>query len=1326
MKKARWWLAAVLLLSVMGASALGEESTQTGSWKIEMTGRKTWTVRYGLGDSLALALASVGAGQLSLDQTMAVDFTASALSVFRVKGHFNDQEPDDMQSLSLYYDAENVHGVVGDFSAPSLGAYFSGSRTMKGARVDVTWDGGDAVGIASQLSGIRETRQFVGDTASSDVTYSGRREEGTSYATSLDGLGYFELRELYVEGFTEVRLVLPSGAAVAPTLQHYGVDDLAPALVEYQGHVVDTDEAIVVGTATQFLLLRAEPENLTREALREAIRDYNKTTDDDVTYPFVVGSDVESEFLAEIEAQSRILVGEEERGMAELRWQRFYDLGQAGIEPDSAAASISLDGESFVAVGDPSLTDYSVTVYEEEGILEAAFPEPFFAAPDAALEVTFSYVVTGGAYFLGAASIIPGSERVSLNGTLLVKDQDYSIDYEIGMLVLTGEVGPREVLVVEFERYSAGGGSGSYARGFYGATTSLSVSDDLSITTYALRASDLRASVTHPETVKTMPNTQTVLGVSGSVHRANLDADFDVGYGVDVFPYDDNARNRVANRVRAIAAADGIVFVGSDAGFSALDAGVWRAYDGASGLSGREVRAIAADVDRVIFGTSGGLTVVKLTGVAPLDKVANWSRYGLEEGLHNVSVRAMAQDGDMLWVGTDGGLSRIALADLGDPDAWTTYEDARLENVRALCVAGAGVYVGTTEGLLRVDAASGRVDAVDVDGSAVLALAWDGEVLYAAGEEGVEQIVADAGAGWLLHGEAASAVAVVDGDVLVGTESGVLRVSDGTVAHAEWAITALAVSDGEVWMGTAGRDGELAIFRQDGGETTFDAETTGIDPWNPRVYSDSPAAEHTDTGWTAVASFAHEEDGFSLAGSVDRVLEGFRAIDARGRSNAGGWSLTSDIALGPAATLSLETSYRLEDIDSKDAEATSDNRLVLRGSFGPEITLSVGYTAEDLSPELRGFERNGLGYEFSLSHRLFDDALRVSIDWGEDLRWDDGRPLRTSTSLATTATLDVLPNLTTTLSWQRPIRIVEDTIAGTERVQWRTDGSMDLSMLGVAATYELDASRSVPDGAAACVHKATLNVTLDPLEVGTWSIGPTLDLEGGYAEEAMSLSGRLSVRVGTEELTTRTVATVDASGLGSNVVRLTEKLNASANYTGIEGLRPLVSYSGSRTVTSVEGHGSKESWTQSMTGRLTWSGEGGTADNLSVSGRLQDTGTATLSLENAFSFDITSTVVGWFPALGDVASGAGQSVTVRTDVAGDWRHQTETDDVSWHLGATADMALSSTWSLSVGLAYYGGVKTDVDMFHGLVIEVTAAIDFDLATSSAEPAPTPAG
>jgi hypothetical protein len=133
--------------------------------------------------------------------------------------------------------------------------------------------------------------------------------------------------------------------------------------------------------------------------------------------------------------------------------------------------------------------------------------------------------------------------------------------------------------------------------------------------------------------------------------------------------------------------------------------------------------------------------------------------------------------------------------------------------------------------------------------------------------------------------------------------------------------------------------------------------------------------------------------------------------------------------------------------------------------------------------------------------------------------------------------------------------------------------------------------------------------------------------------------------------------------------------------------------------------------THSVNGRLTWSGADGSSDSFAVTGRFQDSGSMNMTLDNSYSQDVTSVLAAWIPALRNVEAAGSPSVLLRADVAGDWRRESAKDSANWQVGVSTDVTLSSTWSLSFGLTYRGGLKTAVDAFHGLVAELTVAVDF---------------
>lgn len=66
------------------------------------------------------------------------------------------------------------------------------------------------------------------------------------------------------------------------------------------------------------------------------------------------------------------------------------------------------------------------------------------------IDVDFSAAREVGEISLGRGNILDGSEVVTINGQALVRDRDYSIDYDIGRLTLKRQMGPTDQLSVNY------------------------------------------------------------------------------------------------------------------------------------------------------------------------------------------------------------------------------------------------------------------------------------------------------------------------------------------------------------------------------------------------------------------------------------------------------------------------------------------------------------------------------------------------------------------------------------------------------------------------------------------------------------------------------------------------------------------------------------------------------------------------------------------------------------------------------------------------------------------------------------------------------------
>lgn len=224
------------------------------------------------------------------------------------------------------------------------------------------------------------------------------------------------------------------------------------------------------------------------------------------------------------------------------------------------------------------------------------------------------------------------------------------------------------------------------------------------------------------------------------------------------------------------------------------DTGSWVVYDrDNSGLAHETVNAVLAAPDGTLwFGTDDGLS--RFDGTA-------WQTYrAADDGLPGHQVRTLdwGRDG-ALWIGTDHGIARLAQGQ------WTTYTTANsgLVNDFIMAVdavpgaAGEVVWIATTGGISRLDAASGTWRTYTVENSG---LSWDG--------------VADI----LVDSEGRVWAATLGGGLnrLDGERWQVYRVGNSGVPY-NLVMTLAELEPGAIWLGTAqGMYAGGALTRFDG------------------------------------------------------------------------------------------------------------------------------------------------------------------------------------------------------------------------------------------------------------------------------------------------------------------------------------------------------------------------------------------------------------------------------------------------------------------------------------------------------------------------------
>jgi len=1320
---------AALLVLVASISA-GAATQEDESFAAEIVGRKTWTVRYGIGDALGLSSFGASPGQLSLDQTLRVDLSAEALSVLTLEAHFDDQISQNLQSIALYLDTERLDGVLGDFVVDQGGPFIASRRTMKGIRLDYTFGDAGISAFASRFEGTTASKTFVGETSQEEVVFRSVRTdrpwEPVPYARRLDGLHAYPLESLFVEGISEVSVAFNSTSALSAILAQVGLGDLSGELAQAEDALLDDPTYEVIGDDEQVLLLRDSIPTIMRDRLDLAIDAANEEEDaeDALEYPFVVGSDSELEFLDQLAAISDLAVNGDTYSLNDSVRRRYYDLGKTDIAEGTMLIEVQVGNASFKPISNPDLADYHAAVHAGPGIVELEFPAAFFEAPQSTIRVSFRRTVSQGTYMLGL-SVIPGSDRVTVNGEVLERDIEYAIDYEIGMVLLYDTVSETDVIRIDYERFASGlGAAGDYARYLYGLSLDLKIDDGLSIDGYLFREADDSDSAGDPEKVGTMPNRHTVAGLAGSVSLEDFSGDFVVGYNEDRFPPGDNEKVSRPNEITAIAVAGDHTFVGHVSGITVEHTGSWSAYTTSDGLSGNSVRAIVAGENRVFLGTNSGLTVVTLNGEIPLDRVTNWTRYVFEDFLPDPSIRSLHLMGSVLWIGTDSTLTSVDVNAMDDPTSWTTVaeqEMGEIGTVIALASIDGTLFLGTPSGLYRRDPSTGQITPVaGTAGDRISDLETLDGILYAATDQGLRAFQDGIGTGWSSLGEQTLTVAILGGEIYYGSLDGLVRVSDNTHFHEGWTITALAsdATDG-LWVGSRATSAyELMLWHRGDEILATDHVTAKIDGHDLTRYVDVATSEHTASALLGRATFRKTAEGFAISGLIETTAPGFRTIGGSSRSASTSWDLDATFDLAAGAQLTASHAYRIDGESREDHRSELANNLSLSLDVGPTFSVAIHQDSTNTDPYRRGPEAGVVSYRIGAQDHLFSDLLSVSLSWSDTFRSEyEIARFQRENQLSAEASLAFAPSLTLDIGWARPIRVLAGEWTGSQRqtaaVSWREV----LDFGRITADYDLTGSRSLPGGSMAYRHEIEAHLSMDAFLLGGWQVTPRVNASARSQDGIVDLDGGATVTGSVNGLKITTSFNGSFNGIGEPVQRWTEKESLRIGYTGIDNVSPSLAYTRSRSGTIYAASDQAPSIDHSIAADLRWTLEDGSIDRLGITWRMQGRGEdrrVTGSIDNSYDLDLARWVEDWLSeprAASGEDGGAFPTLWLRTNASADYRADSAETDASATLTGALDIGWSNTWGGTLSVSYGAGTRSSGGIHHSLLLELTIAIDF---------------
>lgn len=1196
------WISFVILLLVgLEAHPL---TVQTESFKIKLTGKKTWTVQFGLGDGASLSRVGYPHDSFSLQQSLVVNLSGELGEYFSVTADLDDSKPGYLQKFRLSMDTDNWDGILGDFSVGQEDNFAVYNKKLLGLRLSGKVEGSQLETVLGRLQGISETEVFYGKTAETEVTFSLYETDEQlverGYRTNIKGLEYFGLDQQYVEGFTNPTLDFLLSQGLWDFLADWGFGYLKNPIEVENSKKLSSGRFKVVSAERDFIILTSSRLSLLRSRLKDYISDYNedKPDEDQKEYPFNENAKYELNFLRQLQEYVRLVVGEEKLQLSNYERFRFYSLEETSIEEDSLSVRVYKDGQ-WTSIG--SLPNYNYKLFTEQGMIDLDFPQDFFSElAKKKIEVSFQYNISGNMYMLGF-SVAPNSERVYLNGDLLTKNTDYTIDYETGSLLVFREIGPDDKLEVDYERARGGiGGYTEYPRNLYGFKLKMKSDYGLGLSVSAFQARDQVSGDIPPE-VPIMPNVHTVAGIDGNYQRNGWGINFQVSGSINEFPVDDNERQNLPNRINDVISLaesgyDLTLFAHQD-GFTLLKGDNWLSYGPQDGLAGTGVSDALLIDDLVVLAVSSGVTTIELVSESPLDRAVNWESYYELAGLDDLEVLDLATDGQTVWAATDSGVVYASLTDLDEDDPWDMITQSKLDDlsVTEIVVTGDYLWLGTVQGVYLFDLVSEQLVQDDpLLTQEVVDLAVQFDNVLVATTAGISRIDQNLEPVELLTSSSVTSLAVSDEDVWYGTNSGFSKI-DSSRSYGNERITAISAFEERVWAGSKGYmsqgDYDILLYLLMENLTKYSSTDTSIPGIDKNLYRNIDPAFHTDKGVAANVDLTRTFKLWSRKFFFSTEA-GYRQPTY---SEIGKFAEADNLVAGVSLGGELFEGFNLE--ASRDYSlsslTTDESALVTTTSLLAEVDWFVDMSTEVYWQEEQDKTRK-IGLIVQGMKGLWEDKLHLELS----LSGVDKVDLRDESSLmyaslSSSVRITPIESVAFNLSYSIPFTFEPFVKEESEKLKWEFAISRGLPLRSnYGLKIQLDGKGQADDlltsGEIDLTNQAKLSLDFDKIGLGPATLSPSTLFSWKFSGSANTITGKLSGTLNVGDLGVRLGLSRKATlPIDGQLVKIKDQVSGKVDYK-LGQVKPTLSYRLGRTRLQHPTYGRQTQYTGNLAFSSDW------------------------------------------------------------------------------------------------------------------------------------------
>lgn len=1191
---------------------------QNSPVELDVSGTVSFGVKYGLGDGRGLVQQGYSQG-LQFNQLLALNLngdvpvTFPLVGVLSISAQLNSQQADNLQSLAMHFESERLILDLGDFVVGEHAPEFIvPDRKLKGFKGLLKLDEAHITGAFARIEGIAESKTFRGNTSTETTLFTDKQVErpwlDQLYLRNLNGLEYFQLPNEFIDGFSKVELNLNPGPELENLFENFTLGYLMPAIEEDGPEELAEAMFEIVRTSTDtYLILIREAFDILRARLRNAIDEYNRDEqledEERKEYPFNEETELELEFLQRLIALATLDVDAAKLPLGEYKRQRFFYLGRREVDRESLKIEVKLEtSEEFMDIADPSLFDFEFRLYEESGLVDLDFPPSFFENKENQFRATFNYTSTSGIYILGL-SIVKGSDRVFLNGNVLQRDFDYTIDYETGALLLFTQVTREDLLRIEYEVLRGGlGGFTEYQRNLSQLSAAFNPLPWLAMNVDVFQGADIGGGDDRLR-LRTMPNTHTVMGIRALADLSPLQASLILGYNINAFPVDKNLRKNLPNRINDIETLDyndkTFVLFAHQNGLTAFDGVRWANYDTRSGLSGRSVYDIAIHDNWVALATESGITLIQLEGDDPFALIPNWLRFYNQDGLAENRTFGVTFDGNWLWVGTMDGFSKVNTdlnrREFDEADNWTSYKqedfaDLHHESVTHIVAVDGLIYLGSERGVQIFDP---ETEAFETEsallGGEVHDMAVDDDIVYVASDWGLRMLINGRGSGWITSNETVFAVAAIEDNIWYVTEDGLQADGNITIPRElrEVTVSALGVQGESFWVGPVAGTApqyEITLVRATETEVSvYNEITTRINGRDLNRFGDIDLGENLDLGGIGELRLRYRIGALDITAALEGISKEYTAIGDPTRRDYLRWRVRSDYTLLSTIQLYAEHIAGLGDPSITDTIGMTWNE-------GAE--LSVNYSEERLS------ERNEVRANFNLSfsNSFLEDALQVRVTLDDQGSNNLERERRTEDlTLATALGYQMNDSLRFDVDVRSPLRLrTNSELRGSFQVNGRAQWNPQLEFGTLSITYEREQGTRFPRGGDSSEDELEARMNWTSINWNDMLIIPSSDITfsqrvAGVIDQVTSFSTSNNAQARWQDLSFQVRWGRDQAFSSRNQTEnIQDMFTTRLDYRGIDNLSPGLDWSMTRTELK---HATRDpilTVSQQFSGRVGW------------------------------------------------------------------------------------------------------------------------------------------